>query len=201
MSKREVLYPGSGLGVDGWILELITEKNKLAPSNYSVQVVLDKKFGINPTMSEYWFMSNMSKWEVKVTGKKEEKLTYPLSVTTEGKSKVLNIFDPHTKKVIKKSEKFTEGKLYEKYHTDPNFKIIFDEAVEAAVTYRIKVGYFREIINNVEAATPVEDIPAEAIASNIDDIIPNNIEEESVYIPPDAIDMTTGEIDPQYPLQ
>jgi hypothetical protein len=186
-----------------WVLELTTEKNKLAPSNYSIQVVLDKKFGINPVMSEYWFMANMSRWEIKVTGKKEEKLTYPLSVVTEGRSKVLVIYDPHTKKVIKKSDKFTEGKLYEKYCTDTAFRAIFNEAVDAAVTYRVRVGYFREIINNVEAATPVEDIPATVLASNIDDIIPpEEVEQEAPYIPPESIDMTSGEIiDSQYPIQ
>jgi len=177
LSKKEILHPGDGLGVDGWVLELFTEKNKLAPSNYTAQVVLDKKFGIDPIISEYWFMSNMSKWEIKNTGKNESKLNYPLAVVTEGRSKVVCIYDPKTKAVVKKSEKFTEKNFYEKYYKDKEFKNIFDTAVDLSVTYRIKVGYFRETINGIQP-------PEEQTIKTIE------IEEGNMV----SVDSETGEI-------
>lgn len=185
LSKREVLNPGDGLGVDGWVLELFTEKNKLAPSNYSVQVVLDKKFGIDPIISEYWFMSNMSKWEVKMTKNKVEKLVYPLAIITEGKSKIVCIFDPITKKLTRKSDKFTERNFYEKYHADKIFKTIFDEACELSVIYRIKVGYFRETINGVK---PPEEIIEQASAPEFETFVDETTNETM------PVDTETGEI-------
>jgi len=185
-----MLNPGEGLGVDGWVLELFSEKNKLISSNYTIQVVLDKKFGIDPTISEYWFMSNMSKWEMKTTNKKEEKLTYPLAVVTEGRSKVVCIFDPKTKALKRKSDKFTEKNFYEKYHTDKNFKALFDEAVDLSVTYRIKVGYFRETINGI-APPPEETI---SITEEIDPVITNVINDEIGEMI--SVDTETGEIYP-----
>jgi RecA/RadA recombinase len=183
LSKREVLNPMIDLGVDGWSLELSTEKNKLAPSQYSVTVVLDKKYGIDPIISEYWFMSNMSRWEVKMTKNTESKLVYPLAVSVEGRSKVISVFDPKTKQVIKKSEKFTEKNFYEKYYTDAKFKELFDEAVETSVNYRIRVGYFREQINGVvppPMEEPLEETP-EIIETSIQDDSINYMEPESEY--------------------
>lgn len=193
LSKKEILNPGEGLGVDGWVLELFSEKNKLISSNYTIQVVLDKKFGIDPTISEYWFMSNMSKWEMKTTGKKEDKLIYPLAVVTEGRSKVVCIFDPKTKALKKKSDKFTEKNFYEKYHTDKNFKALFDEAVDLSVTYRIKVGYFRETINGI-APPPEEEVVASPI---VDPVIANVMNDDTGEIM--NVDTETGEILIEYP--
>jgi RecA/RadA recombinase len=168
LSKREVLNPMIDLGVDGWSLELSTEKNKLAPSQYSVTVVLDKKYGIDPIISEYWFMGNMSRWEVKMTKNTVSKLVYPLAVSVEGRSKVISVFDPKTKQVIKKSEKFTEKNFYEKYYSDPKFKELFDEAVEASVNYRIRVGYFREEIDGFSAPIELDDtLPTQELIDEI----------------------------------
>lgn len=178
LSKREVLNPMIDLGVDGWSLELSTEKNKLAPSQYSITVVLDKKYGIDPIISEYWFMSNMSRWEVKMTKNTESKLVYPLAVSVSGRSKIISVFDPKTKQVIKQSEKFTEKNFYEKYHSDTKFKELFDEAVEASVNYRIRVGYFREQINGI-APPPVEDTPQETFVES--DVVNETQHEETDF--------------------
>lgn len=150
LSKMETLNPLKDLAVDGWTLSIYTEKNKLVSSNYSVTVVLDKKYGINPTISEYWFLANMTKWEQKVTLNNAKKLVYPLSVLTEARSKIICVFDPKTGEILKKTEKFTEKNFMEKYETDEKFKAIFDEAVDQSVKYRIKVGYFREDIDGVK---------------------------------------------------
>lgn len=187
LSKKEIFNSGSGFGVDGWVLELYSEKNKLAPSNYTVNVVLDKKFGIDPIISEYWFMSNMSKWEFKYTDRKPEKLVYPLAITVEGRSKVVNIYDPKTKAVVKKSEKFTEKNFYEKYYTDKEFKAIFDEAVELSVIYRIKVAYFRENINGIKAP----DVAPLNVQEALDPVVELAMVEEQ---PSMTVDTDTGEI-------
>jgi hypothetical protein len=113
-------------------------------------------------------MGNMSRWEVKMTKNTVSKLVYPLAVSVEGRSKVISVFDPKTKQVIKKSEKFTEKNFYEKYYSDPKFKELFDEAVEASVNYRIRVGYFREEIDGFSAPIELDDtLPTQELIDEI----------------------------------
>jgi RecA/RadA recombinase len=146
-SKKTSLFPNDGLMLDGWVLELFTEKNKQAPSHYDIQVVFDKKYGIIPLLSEYHFMGNMSTWEKKITGNKADKLIYPYCVTVEGKSKVIVVYDPKdTKSILVKTEKFTEKNLISLYNSDEKFRAIFELALKYSIQERILKGYFREIV-------------------------------------------------------
>jgi len=142
LSKGKLLYPNDGLGVDGWELNLNTVKNKLAPSQVDVTCVFDKKFGIIPVLSEYVFMRDMTKTEKKRTKNDPKKLSYPLAVGVEGRSKVISVIDLNGN-VIVKSPKFTEKNLLNLYYSDADFKKIFDKALELSIEGRIKEGLFR----------------------------------------------------------
>lgn len=159
LSKGTILNPNDGFGVDGWELEITTVKNKLAASSVSVTCVFDKKYGVIPLLSEYLFMRDMTATEKKRTKKDPKKLPYPLSVSVDGRSKVINIYDDQNK-VIVKSEKFTERNLIEKYYNEPEFKKIFDKALELSIEGRIIKGLFRETIpeksKDVQPSTAVD---------------------------------------------
>jgi len=144
MSKGKDLVPNADMGVDGWEINFSTEKNKLAPSQLSVKCVFDKKYGILPTHSEYIFMRDMTKTEIKRTKNDAKKLTYPLAVSVEGRSKVVSVYDVNTNKLIEKTQKFTEKNMFDLYNTDAEFKRIFDRAVDHSVIGRIKMALFRE---------------------------------------------------------
>jgi len=151
MSKGKDLVPNTDMGVDGWEINFSTEKNKLAPSQLSVKCVFDKKYGILPTHSEYIFMRDMTKTEIKRTKNDAKKLTYPLAVSVEGRSKVISVYDVNTNKIIEKTQKFTEKNMLNLYNTDTEFRRIFDRAVDHSVTARIKMALFRE--NGVNGET------------------------------------------------
>jgi len=144
MSKGKELIPSTDMGVDGWEINISTEKNKLAPSRLSVKCIFDKKYGILPTHSEYIFMRDMTKTEIKRTKNDSKKLTYPLAVSVEGRSKIISVYDVNTNVLIEKTQKFTEKNMFELYNTDVEFKRIFDRALDHSVTARIRMALFRE---------------------------------------------------------
>ena len=194
LSKRQNLYPNDGLGLDGWVLELSTEKNKLAPSHYSIDTVFDKKYGIIPILSEYYFMENMSTWEKKVTKAKPDKLIYPLCVGISAHSKIITVYDPNDpKKIIAQTEKFTEKTFLTKYNTDARFKAIFELALKYSIEQRILKGYFREVvkIKPVIAAEVVEVVTEIESNTSSDQQF---IEPEQVLSPEQDFDTETGEI-------
>jgi len=142
LSKSTQLKPSDPLGIDGWVLNVYTEKNKLAPSQYSIPLVFDKNWGVIPLYSEYYFLRELTRTEKKYW-KDEKKLVYPLCVSTSGNSKVLTVYDPETKAVLWKSPKFMERNIFIKYRDEPEFHYWFDLAVQYSVTQRINVALFK----------------------------------------------------------
>jgi RecA/RadA recombinase len=137
ISKKKELYPGSDLNVDGWILDVKTEKNKLCSSGYSVSLVFDKHETIHKIYSEYLFMKEMTSTENKYTGRKKDKLPYPLVIKDAGAYKYIDCINPETGKSEGKSSSFYEKDLVAKYNGDPEFREIFDWAITTSVEERI----------------------------------------------------------------
>lgn len=137
ISKKKELYPGSDINVDGWVLDVRTEKNKLCPSGYSVSLVFDKHETIHKVYSEYLFLKEMTSTEMKITGRDAKKLIYPLLVQKSGAYKYIDCINPETGKSEGKSSSFYEKDLVQKYNEDPEFKRIFDWAVDVSVEERI----------------------------------------------------------------
>jgi len=135
-------------------LNFFTEKNKLAPSQFSVPLVFDKKWGIIPFYSEYLFLKEKTKTERKFWPTKN--LIYPFAINTEGNSRVLTVVDPTTNNILYKSSKVMESKILERYNTEQEFRYWFDKAVEISVEQRIKMALFRNNPNTIVIQDGIE---------------------------------------------
>ncbi len=142
LSRGEVLNKTHPYGVDGWVMNCYTEKNKIAPSQFWVSVIFDKKYAIIPVLSEYHFLKELTKTEEKVYKHKQKKPPFPMFVSAEGHSKIIEIIDPTTGAVQATSQKFKESNLINLYYEDSQFKKIFDDAVTLSIDLRIHKGYF-----------------------------------------------------------
>lgn len=137
LSKKAKIYPGdSKIDVTGWYLEIMTEKNKFAPSGHSVTCVFDKLNGLDKFWSEYTFLSEVNSLE--------EKLGLGIGpfIKTSGNQVRIEIPNPETGELYK-SDKFFRSKAKEMYLNDENFKAMFDYAVDIAVQMRITDGMFK----------------------------------------------------------
>lgn len=130
------------LGVDGFVLNVVLEKNKLAPSKIIIPLVFDKKFGAIPALSEYLFLTEHTKFEKKVYKESSIKKIYPPVVSVSGRSKIINIIDPDTGEIVESTDKFNERQLLKHYYQDPVFKNIFDKAVDISIQERIVKPFF-----------------------------------------------------------
>lgn len=146
LSKGQTLLPTDPMGIDGWVLNIYLEKNKLAPSQYSVPVIFDKKFGIHPRWSEFWFLANKTKSENKLYPK-DKKMPYPLLITGTPTKRVLSVINPEDGSEMY-SNTFKESNFINMYNSDENFRQWFDYAVQVSVHQRIVLGMFRSQVND-----------------------------------------------------
>jgi len=199
LSKGAVLKPTDPMGVDGWLINIFTEKNKLAPSKYSIPVIFDKKFGLIRFWSEYYFLSEKTKTERKYWPK-EKKLPYPLSITTSGNSRILEVMDPSTGSILHRSDPFMERIALEKYNNDENFRHWFDKGVDIAVDQRIQVSLFRgnPIANYSTVETTDNLIDTVPVVDNVA-IVEELVEQPSVeFAPSESVEFMpqpAGDID------
>ena len=198
LSKGKAITPADGYtGVDGWFINIMTEKNKHAPSKHSITVVFDKNTGINKFWSEYHFLSEMTPGETKVY--KNKKFPYPLMMKKSGAWVHLVVKDPETGNIDYKSDKFYKKDALKKYNEDKDFKKWFDYAVDLSIHLRIKEGMFKINMQEIEEAdlseeATVEDIVVDGVldgqeieekTNNIEDVVQeetqvNTVEEQEV---------------------
>lgn len=148
LSKSQILHPTEGLGIDGYVINVSLDKNKLAPSGAVIPLVFDKKYGIDALFSEYLFLSTRTKTEIRNSKNKKavSNSEYPLSVEVQGRSKIIRLVDPNTGEILRESDKFTERTLKEKYEKDQEFKKVFDLAMKLSVEERILKNKREEIV-------------------------------------------------------
>lgn len=150
LSKKKVITPADGMGLDGWYIDVYTEKCKRAPSGYAVRCVFDKKFGLNKFWSEYVFLSELTPTEEKIY--RNKKFPYHLPIT--GKTKyTLEVVNPETGEVWT-SDSFYRRNAYKLYCEDEQFRNAFDYAVEQSVKERIIEGMFRLNVNEILDEVP-----------------------------------------------
>lgn len=176
ISKGTKLKPSDPLGVDGWIMNVYTEKNKLAPSQFYIPLIFDKKWGVIPHFSEYHFLKEKTKTEMRYWPN-PKKLVYPFCITSSANSKVLKVIDPQTGNTLYDSGKFMERRFQERWSTDSEFKYWFDKAVEISIEQRLRAALFRDSDGVVEIAQtngdadlPDEDGTEASIASAFDQV-------------------------------
>lgn len=149
ISKGTKLKPADPLGVDGWIMDVYTEKNKLAPSQFYIPLIFDKKWGVIPHFSEYHFLKEKTKTE-KRYWPNPKKLIYPFCIVTSANSKKLVVIDPSTGNTLYDSGKFMERRFQERWSEDTEFKHWFDKAVEISIEQRLRAALFRDSDGVVE---------------------------------------------------
>ncbi len=166
LSKGKNISPTDGYqGVDGWFINIMSEKNKFAPSKHAVSVVFDKSTGINKFWSEYHFLAEQTPTEMRIY--KNKKFPYKMSIMKSGSWVQLKVRDPETDKVDYKSDKFYKKDAKHKYETEPDFKKWFDYAVDIAIHSRIKEGMFKINIDHIEEDTSVEVSQEEIIVDGV----------------------------------
>lgn len=137
LSRGEQIVPAKDkIDVDGWELRITTEKNKFAPSKYTVTCIFDKLRGLDPFWSEYHFLARPTPSEEKMGMEPQ------LFIKTAGPYTYLEFPDLERGTTVT-TEKFYRSKAKELYLSDARFKEAFDQAVKTAVETRIVGGLFR----------------------------------------------------------
>lgn len=147
LSKKKDITYADGFGIDGWYLDIFTEKNKLAKSKHAVTCVFDKNNGIDKFWSEYYFLSELTPSETKIYKKSPGKLPYPLLITKSGAYVQLVVRDPNNPEVNYKSGSFYRKDAKQKYYEDNEFRQWFDYAVKLSVQYRIIEGILKQSVH------------------------------------------------------
>jgi hypothetical protein len=142
LSRKATITPKDGMGISGWYINVTTEKNKLAPSQESIMCVFDKRTGLHKFWSEYTFLSEMTRNEVKYF-KDEKNLRYPLSMRKSGPQVFLEFIDPTSGEKQYSSDKFYRKDAYNRYLSDEQFKAAFDYVMNVSVEHRINNGLFQ----------------------------------------------------------
>ena len=185
-SKGTELTPGkfpSG-DIDGWIINVLTEKNKCASSKNQISVVFDKRTGINKFWSEFYFLSNYTPSEVKLQ-RDGCRPFMDLAITSKGAYTILTVMNPDSGEVEYQSKGFYRKDARIMYDEDPEFHKWFDLAVDYSCNARIIRGLLKinnsssnsiGITNNIDNG-PVEEDP---IASAIKFKINTPVEDEVV---------------------
>lgn len=142
MSKGSEIRFNDNYGIDGYVLYVVLEKNKLAPSRIQIPLLFDKKYGAIPVLSEYFFMSEHTKYEKKIYKDAGLKKLYQPVAETSGQSKIIRLINPDTGEIEGESEKFKLRHLLKTYYSDDKFKAIFDKAVDYSIKARIIEPFF-----------------------------------------------------------
>jgi hypothetical protein len=183
LSRKTAINPSDGMGITGWVMNVYTEKNKIAPSQESVTCVFDKRTGLHKFWSEYTFMSEMTRSELKYF-KEEKKLCYPLAIRKSGPQVYLEFLDPTTGNSQYTSDTFYRKNALDKYNTDENFKNAFDYVMGISVEQRITSGLFQLRNSGILEVntTPDEVLDDPAISADVELPETPEIEEPKKYV-------------------
>jgi len=140
-SKTKTITKDSFMGLEGWIISIFTEKNKIAPSKNYITCVFDKFSGIDVFWSSFIFLSEMT-YKEKKTLKVDTKLPYPLLIKTTGKKSTLKVVDK-AGSVLYTSEPFFKKNAKKMYNENAEFKQWFDYAMDLSCYERITNGMFK----------------------------------------------------------
>jgi len=175
LSKGKRISINDGMGIEGWILNINTEKNKLAPSQHAISCVFDMNYGISKFWSEFVFLSEATPSEAKIY--RNKKMPFPLMIVKASAQKYqLHVQNPSDKSINYKSDTFFKKEAKKKYETDEEFGQWFDYAVELSAYHRITHGMFREDMTEI----PGIDFDEETGEYFVDEeqVVPEQVEEE-----------------------
>lgn len=140
LSKGKAISPADGMGVDGWFINVFTEKNKLAPSQHAVTCVFDKKTGLDKFWSEFYFMMEPTPSEKKIYKNSPPAKFFMIKKTGSRVKLVVSDDEGHKQW---ESDTFYRKDGKDLYNTNQEFKQWFDYAVQVSVYNRITQGIFK----------------------------------------------------------
>lgn len=151
-SKGTEINPSKfpGWSIDGWMINVTTEKNKNSSSKHTISVVFDKRNGIDKFWSEFVFISSHTPSEVSLFREKSVPEFYPLSIVTNGAYSELQVVNPETGEVEYTSKKFYKKNAKTMYEEDEEFHKWFDKAVDYACKERISKGLLKVNTNKID---------------------------------------------------
>jgi len=144
LSRGSAITSTDGFGIDGWYVEIYSEKNKLAPSQNSINCIFSKSHGIDKFWSEYVFLQEKTPTEKKIY-KEDKKLPFPLMIKTSGSYNYLDVLDPNNPEVKYTSTKFYRKDAKKKYESDEEFRNWFEYALNLSVQNRIINSMFKTV--------------------------------------------------------
>lgn len=180
-SKRKSITMADGMGIDGWEINVKTEKNKNAPSQYVITCIFDKNKGFDKFWTEYKFLSEMVPSENKIYNKKESLLKYPLCIHKSGNQVYLKVVDEQNHDdVLYRSDNMFKKNIKNHYETSEEFRQWFDYAVAISANQRIINGLFKCEVESNECVEEVE-TQSEDFINILEQPEVNNDEESSAF--------------------
>lgn len=151
-SKKQEINPAKfpGWGIDGWVINIITEKNKNVTSQHEISIVFDKRNGIDKFWSEFLFLSDYTPSEKQILRDSNAEPFLPLAIKTEGAFSKLEIINPLTGEVEYTSKGFYKKNAKKMYNEDEEFHKWFDIAVDYSCRERISKGLLKIDMNKMQ---------------------------------------------------
>lgn len=180
LSKKKQISLAEGIGIDGWYVDIHSEKNKLAPSKHSITCVFDKNHGLDKFWSEYTFLEEVTPSEKKIF--KDKTPPFPFMIKKSGNQIVLQVSNPDDASINYKSQPMFRKNAKKMYDTSEEFRGWFDYAVQLSVYYRIVKGIFQHNIaaNESPLGVPLDE---EISAPLLDEYLPNEAMYETQSAP------------------
>lgn len=191
-SKRKEINPSNGWNIDGWVINVFGEKNKVASSRHEIAVIFDKRYGIDKFWSEMMFIAEYTPSESKLI-RDGAKPFMQLCLVTEGAYSRLKIVDPETDEVIYQSEKgFYKKDAKKLYETNEEFKKWFDYAVDFSCKHRIIKGLLRVDDDTMRRIEQVDNQTDEIVLNEDMLVLDDSIEQDKSISEPDETPKKPG---------
>lgn len=178
-SKKKQITAADKIGIDGWYIDVLTEKNKLAPSQHIVTCVFDKARGLDKFWSEYTFLSDKTTSEKKIY--KDKKMPFPLMIFTSGSYSYLHVTNPDDPSIEYKSQKFYRKNAKQMYEQDETFRKWFDYAIEISVLGRISYGMFHIAPDGALNMTSEDETEEESHPDVINPVVPETATDDTQF--------------------
>lgn len=189
-SKKNTITDADGMGLNGWYLDVKTEKNKITSSKYEVRCVFDTHCGIDKFWSEYTFLNELTPTEKRIY--KTRKPKFQLPIVKSGNRWMLSYTDPNDSSVSYTSEPFFKKNAKTKYQTDKVFAQWFDFIINQSVQERITNGFMKLTAAQRAEIEAVPDADGSVIVDNsVSASIDNTHNDINDSIPTDGIIETT----------
>ena len=143
LQKGSLIKPQDIPNIDGWFLKFTVVKNKVAPTtNYEIELIFDKRYGISKFWSEFHFLSEYQSYERRLYKdsdkfNKQYASIHPLGIQRVGGFYKLSYQSPIDGQLYEYPKNFRFNQALELYKTDEEFRKLFNIILEHSIKDRI----------------------------------------------------------------